>query len=293
MLICDYGCGGIGIYKLKSGKNCCSESQNSCSKIKQKNRLAQKERGFKWSDEQKQLMSENRKGNKNGMYGKKHKNETKEKMGNRLLGKTYEELYGKEKATELKDNYSRKMKGRKAWNQGLRGNEYCSEETRKKWSESCSGERNGMYGKRHTEESKERMSFLGKERFKDEDWIKNWLGSVSVKPNNPEKIIIHILNLLKMKNFKYVGDFKFWVGRKNPDFINESDKKIIEHFGRYYHGKEYTKEDTEVHEKKRINYFEKHGFQTLIIWEDEIYEDVEKVALKIAKFGGIECLISM
>ena len=139
--ICDYGCDKEGTYKFKNGKNCCSRSQNECSKIKEKNSLGQKKRQFKWSDEQKQLMSENRKGNKNGMYGKKHKSETKEKIGNTLFGKTYEELYGEEKASKLKNNYSNKMKGRKVWNKGLNGKEYFSKETRNKWSVSCSGEK--------------------------------------------------------------------------------------------------------------------------------------------------------
>ena len=283
MVICDYGCGEVGVYKLSSGKNCCSKSHNACSNIKQKNRLAQKERNFKWSDEQKHLMSENRKGNKNGMYGKKHKNETKEKIGNRLLGKTYEELYGKEKATELKDNYSRKMKGRKAWNQGLRGNEYCSEETRKKWSKSCSGERNGMYGKRHTEESKERMSFLGKERFKDEVWIKNWLGSVSVKPNKPEKLVNSILDNIFPNQYEYVGDFKLFIGGKNPDFIHRNKNKVIEFFGDYWHSKEVIGKSSQEHISERIGHFKLYGYDTLIIWETDL-KNIEDLKNKIIDF---------
>lgn len=39
-ILCDYGCGQEAKFKFKNGKWCCSKSQNSCPKIKQKNGLS-------------------------------------------------------------------------------------------------------------------------------------------------------------------------------------------------------------------------------------------------------------
>ena len=36
MKLCEYGCGLEAIHQLKSGKWCCSKSQNSCSALRKK-----------------------------------------------------------------------------------------------------------------------------------------------------------------------------------------------------------------------------------------------------------------
>ena len=55
-----------------------------------------------------------RPGNLNGMYGKTHSQEVKEKLASgpriRFGGKTYEEIYGKDRAEELKKDKSNKLK---------------------------------------------------------------------------------------------------------------------------------------------------------------------------------------
>jgi hypothetical protein len=65
-MLCDYGCGQEAKFEFKNGKWCCSKSQNSCLEIRKK-------------------ISES--------------NKEKEPINK---GKTYEELYGKRKAKELK-----------------------------------------------------------------------------------------------------------------------------------------------------------------------------------------------
>ena len=72
-------------------------------------------------------------------------------------GKTYEEIYGLEKATELKERRSKALRGR-----------IFSDETRNKLSKAKKGkyigENNSFYGKKHTDEAKEkiRQTKLGK-----------------------------------------------------------------------------------------------------------------------------------
>lgn len=59
----------------------------------------------------------------------------------------------------------------------------------------------------------------------------------------------------------YVGDYSFFVGRKNPDFIVVNTKKCIDLFGNAFHKKS--------EEEKRKNYFSERGYELLIIWESE------------------------
>jgi len=67
---------------------------------------------YKWLRTQfRNMMSIVRKGKPSGMAGKKWSKERK-LLGNVLKGKTYEEMYGKEKAKELKEKRSLFMKGK-------------------------------------------------------------------------------------------------------------------------------------------------------------------------------------
>jgi len=74
-------------------------------------------------------------------------------------GKTYEEIYGTEKAEEQKKLRSDLQKER-----GGYGPRAHSEETRKKIQESSMGENNGMWGKFHSEETKKIISDKAKLR---------------------------------------------------------------------------------------------------------------------------------
>ena len=118
-----------------------------------------------------------------------------------------------------------------------------------------------------------------KNNFKNENYIEKLKAGLKIKPNKPEKILDKILSELFPNSYKYVGNFEIWIGGKNPDFICENRKKIIEFFGTYYH--------EESHEDIRTSHFLKYGYQTLIIWEDEI-ENIEEVKRRIKEFHGEE-----
>jgi len=95
--------------------------------------------GLKHSEDTKLNYSINRKGKligkKNGMYGKKHSDESKNKMSNPKFGQ---------------DN-------------GMYGKKH-SEETKKKMSDKLIGDSNPFYGKKHSEETKQKMSETAKKR---------------------------------------------------------------------------------------------------------------------------------
>lgn len=133
-------------------------------------------------------------------------------------------------------------------------------------------------------EYREKRSRETKELWKDETFQHNAMKATAVKPNGKERKLTKILNNLFPGEYKYVGNFKFWIDGKNPDFMNvNGQKKLIELFGDYWHSESVTGEPPNKNEQKRIRHFKKHGFNTLIIWESELRE-AEKVKEKLIKF---------
>lgn len=81
------------------------------------------------------------------------------------------------------------------------------------------------------------------------------------RPNGLETNFISVIKKYNLP-FKYVGDGSLWICGKNPDFIDEDKKTIIELFGDYWH-----KDEDEI---TRAEHFKSYGFNTIIIWESEI-----------------------
>ena len=130
-----------------------------------------------------------------------------------------------------------------------------------------------FYGKRHTEESKEIIRNKLVIRMKE--------GKYNLSPNKPEKVLNKLLKRILLKEYKFVGDGKFWIDGFNPDFINiNGQKKIIELYGDYWHNRE----DSKKRDKKRIKVYKKYGYGTLIIWEHEL-KDIDKTKQKILEFN--------
>lgn len=124
--------------------------------------------GFKFSEESKEKMSLSRKGDKNVMFGKSHTNETKLKISlsntgriNINKGKKLEDIVGIDKAAIIKTNLSKKA----------------SERT---------GDKNSMFGKKHKEDSINKMKkntiklfgednpSFGRERAESEKVYDSW-----------------------------------------------------------------------------------------------------------------------
>ena len=180
-------------------------------------------------------------------------------------GKTYEESFGIEKALDIKKRVGIGSKGRISWNKGknkfidsrvastarkLKGH-LVSEFTRKKISENV-------------------KRGLTPERIKR-----------SLKFKVPNKDESHLNKLLKINfphEWKFVGDGKVIIEKKNPDFININGKKqIIEMYGTYWHKPE------EV--QPRIDTFAKYGYKTLVVWDYEL-DDETKVIERVKNLSS-------
>lgn len=100
--------------------------------------------GRKFSEETKKKF----RGKNNPMYGKGRKGKD-----NPNFGKTWEEIFGMERSVELKNNMSNIHKGN-TYNSGKKHSRHFCENISKR----VSGENNPFFGKKHTEETKQKIS---------------------------------------------------------------------------------------------------------------------------------------
>jgi len=135
--------------------------------------------------------------------------------------------------------------------------------------------------KRWTKEERKKQKEKSRLLWENSDYREKTIkGSASSnatsKPNKPEMVFMEFIKKYRFP-YKYVGNLKFWIGSKNPDFVhNNGKKKVIEVYGDYWHRGEDPQE--------RIDAFEKHGYDCLVIWEHEIYKEKREVINKLEDF---------
>ena len=140
-----------------------------------------------------------------------------------------------------------------------------------------------------SEEAKIKQSISHKKLWEDEEFAKKMFKSLNIRPNKPEKVIIRFIEKFLLP-FKYVGDGKIWIGGRCPDFISTNgDKKIIEMHGRAFHDPnsrrgQVVKIPYRRTEKGTIEHYTKHGYKTLVIWDDEL-KNPNQVINKITNFS--------
>jgi len=133
------------------------------------------------------------------------------------------------------------------------------------------------YGVRCPDCGNQEIGEKAKQRWINPEYQKKMAKAFAIKPNKPEQAFNKLLQSLFPNEYKYVGDFQFFLGGKNPDFMNINGKKfLIELFGDYWH-----KNDDP---QDRINHFKQYGFDTLVIWEREL-KDQRTLKDKLKKFN--------
>jgi len=84
----------------------------------------------------------------------------------------------------------------------------------------------------------------------------------SRRPTDIEARLIEIIEKY-MLPYRYTGDGSFWVGGKNPDFVNVNSEKIaIDLFGDFWH------EPSEIEPRKAV--FAEYGWHLIILWGHEL-----------------------
>jgi len=146
-------------------------------------------------------------------------------------------------------------------------------------------------GTKRSDGFKEKQRKVKQELYKDPEYkekvVKAVLAGCKVKPNKKERLLNKTLQELLPNEYQLnVNTEVMILGSKIPDFVNiNGQKKIIELFGDYWHGKRRTGRTKEREEQRRIDHFSKYGYQTLIIWEREL-KDISKVASRIMEFNN-------
>lgn len=136
------------------------------------------------------------------------------------------------------------------------------------------------HGIKHNQETKELLRQYMLKRFKDPsyvEWFKNQFFRNDKRMNNLESFF----NEITPEEVVFKGDGKFFVtfkdGRvKNPDFVISHQRKVIELFGDYWHKGENPQE--------LIDQYNKIGFDCLVFWESEVYNNTDEVLRKVLDF---------
>ena len=162
----------------------------------------------------------------------------------------------------------KKIRNTREWKEKV-----CTKERNEKIRKKVMGNRRGVgnllrgwKGRKHSEETKEKMREQMRERWKNKEYrektIKNLLKRLRDRPTSLERKAIEIIKQNNLP-YKYVGDGSFLIGYKNPDFINMENKKICLEVCNYFHHQGNYKKD-------RIKYFVKWGWKCLVFYEDEL-----------------------
>lgn len=238
--------------------------------------------GKKKTKELKKLSSIRQTGKK---LTEKHKNNiSKSMIGNKKLKKSLKKFFREVGISEKTKKKLRKTSS-EMWNtEGFRENHrlkmyqnniHLSKKHKQAISRYMSSENNPA----KKIEVKKKMSKKSKEWWKThrkEIFIK-----FNTKPNNTETKIISIIKKYKLP-FKYVGNSKKWITaidnrRFNPDFVDETNKRIVEYDGTYWHRNRLDGD------KLRNKTYKLNGYDLLIIDEKDFKNNT--VANKLINFS--------
>lgn len=174
------------------------------------------------------------------------------------------------------------------WNEGMKGVIKASEETKKKMSKSHEGHptpeetrkkiRLSNLGQKRSLETKKRISDskrgikLTKEHIR-KSLRRRLMSSLEVRVND-------VIQKYKLP-YKFVGNGKFFIERKNPDFVNvNGEKKLVEVYCRKH--KDFFAGGTEKWKEERLKIFEKYGWETIFIedWQTNKEETIVNLLMK-------------
>jgi len=224
--------------------------------------------------------------------------------GKRFFVKPYRTEIAKFCSHQCQTIYNGKQKHQRALGNGIGTCLYCGKEIerkKRKGSKYCSDicyQKAKKINYKRDEKEKQHLREMSQQwwenhpQFKKQvskrvtkDWLKKSFQEKQkmgrkLKPNKSELWLLNILNFLFPDEYKYVGDFSFLIGGKNPDFLKvNGQKKLIELYGDYWHQPAFKRDS----EKERIHFFKGYGFDTLIIWESEL-KSLDSLKSKLKEF---------
>jgi len=170
-------------------------------------------------------------------------------------GKTYEEMYGAERAKELRARVSK-----------------------------------GNTGKTISGETRQQLRISVRALYEDEEYVKKKFESEHRSPNKFESAFMSLISKREF-NVEFVGDKSFWLYLTqelrreyntialNPDCVIRpfsENKKVIELYGIHWHNEEDKQRKQEIY--RRL------GIDSLFIWDSEFYKDPEGIVSQVKDF---------
>ena len=140
-----------------------------------------------------------------------------------------------------------------------------------------------LMGHGMSEVTRQKKSESMKERWKDEDFACYMSQAWNRKPNERELQLLSVLDRHFPNEWKYTGDGslpEYWIEGRNPDFMSVNGKKqVIEVFGYYWH----LYQPNRPSEEELIAHYKEYGFDCLVFWEYDVYDE-EEVVKRVSEF---------
>lgn len=213
-----------------------------------------------------------------------------------IKGKTYEEIYGKERAllerNKRKNGHPQTEKTRKkirdSWTKKVSKKlkekhpieKHPIEETKQKLRKPHPSMRGGS-NPMHRLEVKEKFKNSMKKHWENKQFIENLIKigitSLHRRPTNLEKKFTTFFQTHNLP-LTYCGNGTLIIGGKNPDYVESNGKKVCLEVGNKYEksikrkGRNYS--NWQEYEQQRINHFNAFNWKCLVVWEDELNDNV-------------------
>jgi very-short-patch-repair endonuclease len=176
-----------------------------------------------------------------------------------------------------------------------------SKARKERLSKKMRGPENPFFGKKHSEETKKKLSEKSKltscfrRLSKDPEFQRKRRKALYAKPNKLELLLDKLIQKVCPEQFRFVGDGQFIIDGLNPDWVHiKGQRKIIELFGRSFHDPEHCswpvpQRSTEEGRRKAL---EDQGYEMLVIWDNELYKATHLIEEKVKSFveGGLKCI---
>lgn len=146
------------------------------------------------------------------------------------------------------------------------------------------GEGNPNYGKHRSEQWKREQSERIKLLYQKGVKMGSFSPSLGKKPSGLERKLIAFFEKYSL-DFKYCGSGTLIIGGKCPDFCHNLFKNRLVEVGNIDFYKVFDLSTTKrKYTQRRQRHFEKYGFQTLVIWEEELFDE-SKLLNKVLTFA--------
>ena len=202
------------------------------------------------------------KGRKKGALSKEQR-----KILSKLLSGENAYWFGKKHSEETKQKISQAHKGKNPWNKG-RKMRPLSEEHKQKISKALQGKNIWMKGRHLSEKTKKKIgqAFKGKK-------LPKWQIRKCLRRRIPSSLEKEFQKIIDKHNlpYKFVGDGSFIIGNCNPDFVNTNNQKIaIEVFARFY--KQLNEREIGQWKQERTRIFNSFGWNIIYFNETQVKE---------------------